>query len=350
MAPVKLNRRDLTFLLRNLATLTENGLSLPKALGTLADERALEKHREILLSIRKNLEAGESFSSAMNRFPGTFDTILVNQIKVGERSGTLAESLASIADQREKSSQIKSEVIRKLAYPMILVVMGGSVITFLLLHVIPVFEKTYASAHVALPLVTQLLIYVGEFARSYGIFLPAIVVIGFVAIKQLRKNPKFAIRMDQKLLEMPVLGAWLRDIAVFQVMEVLGNLLEAGFTLPDALGEAANAVGNNAVKDAVMRLQSAVKRGERFSRELERLEGLFPPVVSQLVIVGERTGNMGRAAAHIRDYLRREIERKTNVMVGTLEPVLTIFLASAVGVILLAIYLPMFDMINVVAK
>src|SRR3990172_910061 len=267
MSPAKLHRRDLTFLLRNLATWSENGLPLPKARGTLAAEHALEKHRDMLLSIRKHLESVESLSSAMNRFPATFDTILINQVQVGERSGTLTETMANVANQREKSSHIQSEVARKLAYPIVLVVMGGSVITFLLLHVIPVFQKVYASAHVALPLVTQLLIAVGDAARAYGWALPAVVVLSVVGIKQLRKNPAFAVKMDRKLLQAPVFGPWLRDIAIFQVMEILGNLLEAGFTLPDALGETANAVRNRAVKQAVMDLQSAVKRGERFSHE-----------------------------------------------------------------------------------
>jgi type IV pilus assembly protein PilC len=131
-------------------------------------------------------------------------------------------------------------------------------------------------------------------------------------------------------------------------MEVLGSLMDAGYNLAEALGEAAQAVGNRAIRESVRDLQNAVRRGETFSRELERHGETFPPIVSQLVIVGEQTGTLAKAATHIRDHLQREIERKTNIFVGTIEPTLAISLAAAIAAILLAIYLPMFDMVNTI--
>ena len=131
-------------------------------------------------------------------------------------------------------------------------------------------------------------------------------------------------------------------------MEVLGSLMEAGYNLAEALGEAGQAVGNRAIRQSVRDLQNAIRRGEKFSRELERHGEMFPPIVSQLVIVGEQTGTLTRATSHIRDHLQREIERKTNIFVGTIEPTLTISLAGAIAAILLAIYLPMFDMVNTI--
>src|SRR5260221_8705010 len=156
--------------------------------------------------------------------------------------------------------------------------------------------------------------------------------------------------MDRALLRGSVIGKWLRDVAVLQVMEVLGSLMEAGFTLADALAETIPAVHNRAVQQTVRDLQSAIRRGERFSRELERHGDMFPPIVSQLVIIGEQTGKLTGATTHICGHLKREIQRKTNIFVGALEPILTICLASAVAVILLAIYLPIFDMVNTVSK
>jgi type IV pilus assembly protein PilC len=154
--------------------------------------------------------------------------------------------------------------------------------------------------------------------------------------------------MDAAILRAPVFGNWLRDIAVLQLMEVLGSLMEAGYNLAEALGEAGQAVSNRAIRQGVRDLQNAVRRGEKFSRELERHGETFPPIVSQLVIVGEQTGTLTRATSHIRDHLQREIERKTNIFVGTIEPTLTIGLAGAIAAILLAIYLPMFDMVNTI--
>lgn len=344
----KLKDRDLVFILRNLATLTGSGVSLPKALGTLAEEQALEKHSEMLQSIRRHLENGESFSTSLAHYGATFDNVMVNQIKVGEHSGTLNETLTTIARHREEGNRLRSEIVKKLAYPILLMIMGSAVITFLLTYVIPVFKETYDKAHVALPFITKLLIAVGAFARSYGLILLALVVITVFVVRQLRKRADVASKMDAKLLQMPIFGNWLRDIAVLQLMEVLGSLMDAGYNLAEALGEAGQAVSNRAIRQSVRDLQNAIRRGEKFSRELERHGDMFPPIVSQLVIVGEQTGTLAKATGHIRDHLQREIERKTNLFVGTIEPTLTISLAAAVAAILMAIYLPMFDMVNTI--
>lgn len=344
----EVSSRDLTFLLKNLATLTEHGVSLPKALSTLADEKALEKHRNLLQDLRRRLENGESFSFALSQHSSTFDTVMVSQVKVGERTGAIPDTLRTIAAHREKAGRLRSEIIRKLSYPILLITIGTGVIVFLMIVVVPVFETTYNEAGVPLPMVTQILIAVGNTFRSYGWAIVAVPLAVIVAYKQIRKNEKLALKIDKNLLRLPLFGNWLRDISVLQLMDVLGALMEAGFTLAEALGESAESVGNYAVKQSVARLQSAVHRGERFSREIERMGEMFPPIVSQLVIVGEQTGNLASATLHIRHHLEEEIDRKTNILVGTLEPVLTISLAAAIGTILLAIYLPMFDMINTV--
>jgi type II secretory pathway component PulF len=344
----KLKERDLVFILRNLSTLTSSGVSLPKALNTLAEEKALEKHGDMLHAIRRRLENGESFSSALAHFGESFNTVMINQIKVGEHSGTLGETLSTIARHCEDGNKLKAEIVRKLAYPVLLVCMGCAVITFLLTYVVPVFKKTYDDAHVNLPFITKVLIAVGAFAKGYGLIIIGLIVVTVVVIRQLRKRPELAYKMDAAILRAPIFGNWLRDIAVLQLMEVLGSLMEAGYNLAEALGEAGQAISNRAIRQGVRDLQNAVRRGEKFSRELERHGDTFPPIVSQLVIVGEQTGTLTRATSHIREHLQREIERKTNIFVGTIEPTLTIGLAGAIAAILLAIYLPMFDMVNTV--
>jgi type II secretory pathway component PulF len=344
----KLKDRDLVFILRNLSTLTSSGVPLPKALGTLAEEKALERHSDMLQTIRRRLENGESFSSALAHFGDSFDTVMINQIKVGEHSGTLGDTLTTIARHCEDGNRLKSEIVRKLAYPVLLVCMGCAVIAFLLTYVVPVFKKTYDDAHVNLPFITKVLIAVGAFAKGYGLIILGLLVVTVLAVRQLRKRAEFAFKMDAAILRAPVFGNWLRDVAVLQLMEVLGSLMDAGYNLAEALGEAGQAVGNRAIRQGVRDLQNAVRRGERFSKELERHGETFPPIVSQLVIVGEQTGTLARATSHIRDHLQREIERKTNIFVGTIEPTLTIGLAGAIAAILLAIYLPMFDMVNTI--
>jgi type IV pilus assembly protein PilC len=267
---------------------------------------------------------------------------------VGERTGTIPPTLRKIAAHREKAGRLRAEIIGKLSYPVLLMTIGSGVIAFLLIFVVPVFESTYNEAGVPLPMVTQLLIAVGAVVERYGWLIVAAPVLIWLGLRQLRKNKLLALKIDQRVLQLPLFGNWLRDISVLQLMDVLGNLMEAGFTLPEALGASVDLVRNHAVKRSISALQLAVERGERFSREIERMGEMFPPIVSQLVIVGEQTGHLATAAGHIRSHLEEEINRKTSILVGTLEPVLTLSLAAAIGIILLAIYLPMFDMISTV--
>jgi len=348
--PTPIKRRDLTTILQHLSTLIENGVPLPKALLTVAQEPSLRKHAETLHDIRRRVESGESFSGALAAHPESFGDILVNQVRVGEKSGTLAETLARVTLQQEQGNQLRSLIIKKLSYPVLLLTMGGGVVTFMLMFVVPVFEETYADANVPLPAVTRFMIASAAWMESYGWLLFLLAAVGAIALKWVRRHPPWALKFDRAMMRTPLLGGWLRDLAVLQFVEVLGSLLEAGFRVAEALGVAAGSVGNRAVRQGVRDLQAAVHRGERFSRELERQGDLFPPVVAQLVIVGERTGNLVKATMHVRKHLRRQIERNTSVLVGTIEPVLTISLAVAIGVILLAIYLPMFDMIGAVTK
>jgi type IV pilus assembly protein PilC len=342
----RLKRRELSFTLRNLATLVSNGLSLPKSLDTLAREHSLRKHTKMLGSLRRKVETGEVFSKAMAEFPGTFSNVMVNQIRAGEKTGTLPEALQRIAKQVENANKLRSKVIRKLSYPAFLIGAASLAVSFMLIFVIPVFEQTYAEAHIPLPLVTRVLMVTGQYAASHGWIVPLVVALSVIALKRSRRKRQFALRMDRELLRVPLLGQWLRNLAVLQFIDVFGNLIESGLKVVDALDLSGGSVKNRAVREGVQTLQAAVTRGERFGRELTQMSDLFPPVVGQLIAVGERTGNLSKATSYIRNHLEEEVERQTNTMVGTIEPILTISLAAVIATILLAIYLPMFDMIG----
>jgi len=345
----QMKAHELTFILRTLATLVDNGVSLPKSLATLAKEETLAKHREVLEAIRNQVESGIPFSAALAEYPHICNKLMIHQIHVGEQSGALADTLKQLASNRDKSSELKRAILKKLAYPAMLVIMGSLLITFLLIYVIPVFQETYDNAHVPLPFITQVLIVTGDIVRKYGWIVIVVGTITVLAIRRIREHDRPATAMDRALLKIPLFGNVLRDIAVLQLMEVLRNLLKSGFTLADALGQIADSVGNRAVRQGVGELKLAVLRGERFSHELERHAGIFPPIVSQLVLVGESTGRLEQAIEDICEHLRRGIEQKTTLLVGSLEPLLTITMAAAVAVILLAIYLPMFDMVNTIS-
>jgi type IV pilus assembly protein PilC len=286
------------------------------------------------------------FSEALKPFGDTFSELLVAQIRIGERSGTLPQTLDRIVQQLEQADNLKATIIKKLAYPVLLCTAGTGSITFMLLYVIPTFEKTYKDAGAKLPAITQFLIDVSRFGTSYGWMIALAFVAGLVGFFVARRNESSRLVIDLYAMRLPLLGEMLRNMAVLQFMEVLGNLIEAGFTVADALRSCARAVSNHAVRARVEALQAAVIRGERFSAHMEANSDIFAPIVNQLIIVGEKTGTLPKATQNVRAHLKREIDRTLGIMVGAIEPILTISLAAAIGCILLAIYLPMFDMIG----
>ena len=298
----------LASMLRNLGTLQEIGVPLAKGLATLSQEPSFKKYAPLLDGIRRGVESGDPFSSAITAFSSTFNEVMVNQIRAGERAGVLAETFAQISKQLDQTSNIRSQIIRKLSYPTVLVVAGTLAIGFLLMFVVPLFQRTYDEIGIPLPMVTLILLAAGNWARSYGWIVPLVLVAVPLAIRQARRDPALATRIDQAVLRLPLLGNWLRNMALLQFIEVFGNLVESGFTVVESLRVSARVVKNRVMRKGIEELQVAVMRGERFSRELNKRSDIFPPVVNQLIVIGEQTGNLKTVTPHIWEHLRREIE------------------------------------------
>ncbi|MCD0461730.1 type II secretion system F family protein [Roseiconus lacunae] len=338
--------KDLVLLMRNLTTLVSNGVSLAHAIETVSKDRSMAKYHTILRSLSRHLQSGESLSSAMNQYPEAFSEILVSQISVGEMSGHLDKTLSRITEQLEQSSSQKAYILKKLTYPALLLVAGIGSVAFMLTNVIPTFQKMYDDAGATLPWVTQFLIDLSQFLTGNGMVIVALLSTVSAGIYSAFRHPKTRRSIDECFVKLPLIGDWFRKFAVLQFSEVLGNLMESGFTVAEALPSSARAVSNQYVREKIQSLHSAVRRGERFSVAIEREGDLFPEVVKQLVIVGERTGRLAPVTRQIRKHLRQDVQTTTDAIVAAIEPVLTMGLAVVVGGILLAVYLPMFDLIG----
>lgn len=339
-------RKDLILFLRNLTTLIENGVALTHALETVSADRSLRKYDRIFNHLIRSLKGGESFSNALREFPAAFSETLVNQIQVGEKAGSLEKSLQMLTVQLERSSSHRQHILKKLSYPAILILAGVGSVTFMMTHVIPNFQDMYKDAGATLPTITQTLIDVSDFVQCYWSYLIVTMAAVAIAAVFLLRHADSRRWIDERIVRIPVVGDWFRDLAILQFIDVLGNLMESGFTLAEALPFAGRAISNRYVREKVLDLNLAIRRGERFSESLEREGNLFPAVVNQLVIVGERTGRLVSVTQQIQKYLRKDVENRTDAMVGLIEPILTLGLATVVGGILLAVYLPMFDLVG----
>jgi len=343
---VVVKRKDLVGILRNLCTLVRNGVGLPGAIATLREDPANRKYARIFDKVGESVATGSTLSASLAQFPESFPPLLVHQLRVGERAGTLPDSLDRVTRQLEQGANLKAFLIKKLSYPALVTTAGAGAVTFMILCVIPTFQEMYDESGATLPWITRFLVAIGEGASQYSLPLLGIAAAAIGGAVWAWKDPKSRNLIDRTCVRLPGLGAWFRKIAVLQFMDVLGNLMESGFTLADALMPASEAVSNRYVRAEIRRLHAAVRRGERFSSALDAEGGLFPPIVRQLVIVGERTGRLAPITTQIRSHLRTDVERTTTVLLGTIEPVLTVTLAAAIGGILMAVYLPMFDLIG----
>jgi type IV pilus assembly protein PilC len=344
--PVRLKPAELAALFHNMMILLDAGLSLTQTLRTLAEEETLRRHRPLLMSLSRDIESGNSFSSSLAKFPASFSNMIVQQITVAERTGDLGKSLKEIAKQVEEGNDLRKKIIRKLSYPAVLILAGGAVSTFMLVFVVPQYEETYAESGAELPGITKVMLVLGHLLSQYGWALPILPVALFVGLKLVRKHHDLSLAFDRWLLRLPVIGKLLRNVAAFEFVNVFGNLLDSGFTVGESLRVAGQATRNLAVRQRIMMIHTAVISGGRLSTEVKKHAELFPAMVRQLMSVGEKQGDLRMAIGHMRDHLRKEIERTTAAMVGTIEPVATIGLATVIGGIVLAIYLPMFDLIS----
>ncbi|TWT81058.1 Type II secretion system protein F [Planctomycetes bacterium CA13] len=345
--PAKIRPVPLADLLRLLLMLLENGLSLPKALGSLAADRSAARYRPVLTRLRMTIEAGGLLSDAMKNYPRTFTPMQVQQIRIGEKSGTLEKALRRVCEQLERSVALRKRIIKKVSYPVLISVAGAGLMIFMCVVVVPEFEKVYGSSGVDLPFVTQVVTGISRQVIRNGWLVFPLGILAVILISFIRSRPRLARLADSLLLKLPIIGPWLRDVAILQFIEAMSSMVECGYTPVDAVQVAVDCVRNREVRAAVDQIRKNVNRGERLSTQLGEHDQFFSNTLCQLVAVGEQSGDFAKSLHGACEHLRERLETRIDASVGLLEPTLTILLAVAIGGIVLSIYTPMFHMFEV---
>ena len=343
----RISKRNLANLLKMLTMLLENGLSLQKSLESLATDRSCRKHRRMLSSLLSRVSAGESFSRSIAVFTRIFTSTMVHHIALAEASGTLVESLSRITENLEESLELRRKLVQKLSYPALVILAGSGLVTFMLVSVVPQFEKIYSESNVSLPWVTSIVTSVSRFASRHLWLVPFVVVAAIVAWRSIRANQTTSIRLDAFLLKLPLLGQFLQDLSALEYLRSAVVLSEAGFVPLDALTQAAKSVPNRYAKQLLTQVAVDVQRGQKISTAMRKCEFLFPSAVLQLITIGEQTGGLTVACQGAYNLVKNRLETRINAALGILEPTLTVSLATCIGWIVLAIYMPMFKMFDV---
>ena len=345
--PTKIKPVALADLLGLLLMLIENGLSLPKALTSLAADRSASKYRNVLNRLRVTIESGGLLSDAMANYPRTFTPMQIQQIRIGEKSGALEKALGRVCEQLTRGVALRKRIIKKVSYPILITVAGAGLMIFMCVVVVPEFETVYSSSGVDLPAVTQVVTGASRIVLSYGWLCIPVGILAAIAISFVRSQPKLARASDSMLLRLPIIGPWLRDLEVLRFVEATSSMVECGYNPADAVAVATDCVRNREVRASVDHVRKSVLRGERLSRELAKHDRFFTATLCQLVAVGEQSGDFPKALHGASEHIRERLETRIDASVGMLEPVLTILLAIAIGGIVLSIYTPMFHMFEV---
>lgn len=339
--------KELAVFTRQLATMIDAGLPLVQSLEVLASQQPNKRFKNILTEVREAVEAGATFAAALKRHPAVFTPLYANMVEAGEAGGLLDTILNRLAVYIEKAMTLRRKVKGALIYPSTIVTVAISVVIFLLAFVIPVFEGFFQGAGVQLPLPTQIVMTVSRFIRRY---LPAglgLIIAGIVGIRFSYKTEKGRRAIDRLFLWFPIFGAMLRKVAVARFTRTLGTLVASGVPILDGLDITAKTAGNKVVEEAIMKTRGSIAEGKTIAAPLQS-SGVFPPMVVQMISVGEQSGSLDSMLDKIADFYDAEVDQAVSNLTALIEPLLMVFLGVVVGGIIIAMYLPIFKLVTVV--
>jgi type IV pilus assembly protein PilC len=332
---------------RQLATMITSGLPLVQSLEALSQQLDNGNLRLIVKNIKQKIEEGVRFADALRDYPKCFDDLYINLILAGEEGGNLESVLMRIASYIEKTEKLKKKVKSALIYPASIITVAIAVVMVLLLFVIPVFEGMFSSFGKALPAPTQLVIDLSKFVKSSIHFIIAGVIVGVFLLRRYYKTDVGARQIDALLLHLPVLGLLLKKASLARVTRTLSTLLSSGIAILESLVIVAKTAGNKVIEEALVTARTHISQGRSISEPLKE-SGVFPPMVIQMIQVGETTGALDAMLNKVADFYEDDVDEAVTNLTALLEPALMVFLGIVLGGLIVAMYLPIFQLGSVV--
>ncbi len=344
----KVTQTEVAIFTRQFSIMLDAGLPLVQGLDAIAQEHPNKEFKSILESIRSDVESGATLSAAMSRHPKVFDSLFTNMIAAGETGGILDTILQRLSGFIEKIVKIKKAVKSAMIYPTTILTIAVGVVVIILWKVVPVFSTLFEGFNVDLPLPTRIVIAVSGIIERYMIFFLVLVGIGVFGLKSYYKTDKGRHVVDAALLKLPVLGDVLRKIGVSRFTRTLATLLTSGVPILEGLDITAKTSGNAVLEDTIYKLRQRIEEGGNMADPM-RQSGFFPPMVTQMVSVGESTGELDTMLVKVADYYEEEVDMVVANLLTILEPLLMAFLGVVVGGIVISMYLPLFKLIQVLS-
>jgi type IV pilus assembly protein PilC len=343
----KVKLKDVAVFSRQFATMINSGLSLIRALAILADQTESPVLAKTAAEVRLDVERGSSLSAALSRHPKVFNHLYIAMVKSGEAGGVLDAVLMRLADTIEKQVELRRKVKSAMTYPVVVLVICSVIATAMLLLIVPQFKAIYADLGGTLPLPTRLLISISDLLKTFFPLFVIFGVAGFFGFRKWARSPAGKPKWDAFKLRVPVFGALTKKAALARFSRTLAALTRSGVGILEALDIVAETAGNEVVSTAVRDTQQAVKRGDTLSRPLEQHE-VFPPMVVQMIAVGEETGALDEMLDKIADFYDQEVSATVDALTSLIEPMLICLMGVIVGGMIISLYLPMFNIIKLI--
>ena len=341
----KIAMRDVVIFTRQFSTMVNAGLPLVQALDILARQSENPALAAAVRAVVSDVEQGNTVADAMRKQPKAFNDLYTNMVAAGEMGGILDVILNRLAVFMEKNDALIRKVKGAMIYPTVILCVAGLCVVVLLWRVIPVFSAMFASVGMELPLPTQIVIGLSTFLNQYWWMLLLGGAGTVVALRRYYATSSGQLVIDALLLKVPVLGDVLRKSAVSRFTRTLGTLVSSGVSILDGLEITARTAGNRVVEDAVMQSRASIAGGDTIAGPLDK-SGVFPPMVISMINVGEQTGGLDEMLSKIADFYDDEVDAAVSGLLSLLEPIMIVFLGVVVGGMIVAMYLPIFDMVN----
>lgn len=343
----RVKEKELVVFTRQFATMIDAGLPLVQCLEILASQQQNAAFKDILTKVKGDVEAGSTFADALRNHPRVFNDLFCNLVAAGEAGGILDTILNRLAAYIEKTMNLKKKVKGAMVYPSVVLSIALVVVAGLLLFVIPVFQKMFADMGGTLPAFTQFVIYLSELMRRYFLFIAGGMVILVVAFVRWYRTEKGRMIVDDLLLKIPVMGPLIKKVAIAKFTRTLGTMLSSGVPIMEGLDIVARTSGNKTIERAILRTKASIGEGKTIAEPLGASK-IFPAMVVQMISVGESTGALDSMLSKIADFYDDEVDAAVAALTSLIEPALMVFLGITVGGLVIAMYLPIFQMASVI--
>jgi len=334
---------------RQLATMIDTGIPLVQSLEILGEQIDNKNFKKIILTIRQDIEAGMSFCDALAKHPNVFSELYINMARAGEASGMLNNVLDRLAAYLEKTAALNRKIRSSLIYPAVVVIMAVLITAVLLIKVVPTFKGIFEMLGGELPLPTRILIGVSDLMRKQFIFVVAASIVGGFIFKRYISTQKGRYQFDSFKLRVAVLGTLFCKVALAKFSRTFSTLVKSGVSVLNALDIVAKTSGNKVIEEAIKNCRSSVREGEQISKPLAN-SGVFPPMVCRMISIGEQTGQLEKMLSKIADFYDEQVDTAVAGLTSLIEPLVIAFLGIIIGGIVVALFLPIFKITELVAK